>query len=161
MSKNLLDETMSCLYRGVGGIELDDVITKALTPKKIGIFSYSFNYDGVIRHDGSATYGENKINAVLRHQLNQEGWPTAGISTTPHKDRARFYAMGKDGCHKEGIILTINRLQLSQHGVMEAVVSATVHTPSEPKDDEVILFDNSGGSLPSLIVIKIERVTAE
>jgi hypothetical protein len=163
MTKKNFDHSLNrYLYRGVGGIAAEeDLIIKSLTPKAPGKFSYFFKFDGTILLDGSATLGESEQNATLRHQLNQDGFPTSGVSTTPHKDRSFFYACGPNGCHKEGIILTIDRLRLSQCGVSEAVVSASVYSPSVPEDDEVILFDNSDDALPRQIVVKIERVTVK
>lgn len=162
MSKKKFDEPLNrYLYRGIGGDVADNLILKALTPKEHGEFLYIFKSDGVLRLDGSATLGKSLKNAILRHQLNQEGYPTSGISTTPHKDRARIYALGKDRCHNQGIILKIDRYVLSRYGVSEAVVSDTVLSPSVPEDDEVVLFDNSDRALPCQIVVKIETVIAE
>lgn len=79
------------LYRGFGLGTYADTVA-ALTPKAPGQFEHMFYYDNTIKHDGSATYGESARNAVLLHQLHQAGYPTSGVSTSPHRDRAIFYA---------------------------------------------------------------------
>jgi hypothetical protein len=146
------------LYRGFG-VQAYETITKALTPKAPGEFTHIFLCDGSIKFDGSATFGQSERNAVLRHQLNQAGLPTAGISTTPHRERAIFYALG-GGRHPKGILLTIDRACLISHGVTEYVVSDTVTAPAVPEDDEVILVAQSGNHLPLEIVIAKEYVFA-
>lgn len=150
---------MSCyLYRGFGTDIYQDVAA-CLTPKVCGEFKHVFNHDGSITYDGSATYGASSQNAVLRHQLNQAGLPTSGISTSPHKDRAVFYALG-GGRRKEGIVITIDRSSLVKHGVIEHAVSDTVVKPSVPEDDEVILVSIYGGPLSLAIVVSMEKVYA-
>lgn len=144
------------LYRGFG-IGTYETIAASLTPKAPGSFEHLFCYDGSITHDGSASYGTSDRNGVLRHQLNQAGLPTAGVSTSPHRERAIFYALG-GGKHREGIIITIDRDSLGQHGVVEYVVSDTVVNPSVPEDEEVILVSVSGDSLPLAILVSEEKV---
>jgi len=153
----LLGENMDhYLYRGFG-IQVYDSVTRALTPKAPGQRTYLFSYNENIKYDDSATYGQSEPNFVLRHQLNQEGYSTAGISTTPHRERAIFYALG-GGKHSKGIILTIDRNLLTQHGVTEYIVSKTVKDPAVPEDNEVILVAQNGGPLPLEIVIAKEYV---
>ena len=147
------------LYRGFG-IGTYETVADSLTPKAPGAFEHVFCYDSSITHDGSASHGTSTRNAVLRHQLNQAGLPTAGISTSPHRERAIFCAIGDDNKYCEGIIITINRDHLGQHGVVEYVVSNTVVSPSVPEDEEVILVSLSGGPLPLAIVVSEEKVNA-
>ncbi len=147
------------LYRGFG-IGTYETVADSLTPKAPGSFEHVLHYDGSFTHDGSASYGTSARNAVLRHQLNQSGLPTAGISTSSHRERAIFYAIGDGNKHREGIIITIDRDSLGQHGVVEYVVSDTVVNPSVPEDEEVILVNVSGGSLPLAIVVSEEKVNS-
>ncbi|NTV47716.1 MAG: hypothetical protein HGB11_14625 [Chlorobiales bacterium] len=146
------------LYRGFG-IGIYPTVVASLTPKAPGRFSYVFTYGDGITYDGSATYGISDQNAVLRHQLHQAGLPTAGVSTSPHKDRAVFYALGA-GKHREGVVLVIDRSKLVEYGVREYVVSSSVVQPSVPEDDEVILVGINGGPLPIEIVVMQECVCA-
>jgi len=144
------------LYRGFG-IGTYATIAASLTPKAQGTFEQMFFHDDLISYDGSALYGLSSRNAVLLHQLNQAGFPTAGVSTSPFRERAVFYALGA-GTHSEGLVITIDRDSLAKHGVVEYVVSVTVTNPSVPEDEEVILVSASGGPLPLAIVVSEERV---
>jgi hypothetical protein len=147
---------MRYLYRGFGVSHFRNV-KESLTPKALGKFEHIFHHDDLIAYDGSATYGDSAHNAVLRHQIGQAGLPTAGISTSPHRERAIFYALW-DGRYQEGIVITIDRNSLAKNGVLEYIVSATVTNPSIPIDDEVILVSASGGPLPLAIVVAEEKV---
>ncbi|MFK4447465.1 hypothetical protein ABH944_007797 [Caballeronia udeis] len=120
---------------------------------------YVFKHDGSMTHDGSGTYGRSADNAVLRHQLNQAGYPTSGVSTSPHRGRAIFYAL-RGGQRSVGVVLTIDQARLAEHEVVAHVVSDTVITPSVAEDEEVILVGKSGGTLPCDIVCSIEIVRA-
>jgi hypothetical protein len=96
---------------------------------------------------------------VIRHQLNQEGFPTSGISTTPHLERAVVYARGKSG-DSEGFVYKIDRTALTARGVDEFVV-ARFCSPSIPEDDEVILVVQGGGAhLPQELIVEIIPVRA-
>jgi hypothetical protein len=92
------------LYRGISA-ELYSRHGSALVPKVAGAFQYIFSHDGSMRHDGSATHGASARNAVLRHELRQEGFPTAGVSTTPAWGRAEFYATA-GGRVSKGMVIT-------------------------------------------------------
>lgn len=144
------------LYRGFC-LERYQNVTAALTPKAPGKFEHMFCHDGSIKRDGSATYGPSERNAALRHQLNQTGLPTAGISTSPYHHRAVFYALS-GGKNRKGIVITIDRDNLSKYGVHEHVVSATVTSPSVPEDEEVILVSLDGGPLPPGIILAVEQI---
>jgi hypothetical protein len=139
---------------------VDTAITEALRPKRPGAFAYLFRADGTIKADGSATAGPSEKNAVLRHELRQEGFGSAGISTTPILERARFYALA-GGKNDRGLVITIDRALLHGHGVREFVVAAWVPDPSCPEDEEVILVAADGGLLPQQIVIDTAQVVAE
>ena len=145
------------LYRGYGLPRFKNP-QEALTPKLKGDFAYTNRFDGTWCFDGSANFGHSSRNAVLRHQLNQQGYPTSGISTTPHKSRAAIYALGRKRCYMQGMILVIDRTMLNAFDIREHVVSDTVASPSIPEDDEVILVSISGGPLPIEIVFDYEDV---
>ena len=77
-------------------------------------------------------------NAVRQHQWKQNGLPTSGVSTTPHLERARFYAAAN------GVIVRIDRHLLAQHGIKEYRVKDYLtkdpHNVAVPEDDEVVLL---------------------
>jgi alanyl-tRNA synthetase len=134
---------------------------KGLHPKSTNAFSYGAQY-GEANYGTGWTYGNTDANAVQKHQLNQAGFPTPGISTTPIYDRAAFYATA-GGQHQTGYVYKINRQALRRHGVQEFVVNEFTTTSSVPEDQEVILVVSSGGGLPDAVVtetIKIASSTA-
>jgi len=144
---------MSYLYRGVS----DSIHRKnngRLVPKKIEPFRYGFHWgeEGLTWGSG-ATWGSSERNAVIRHQLNQEGFPTSGISTTPHFERAQFYAT--HGGKRAGYVYKIDRSLLDVHDVQEFIVSEFAKRSSVPEDDEVILVASDFGPLPEEIVVDV------
>lgn len=144
---------MSYLYRGVS----DSIHRKnngRLVPKKIEPFQYGFHWgEEGLTWDSGATWGSSERNAVIRHQLNQEGFPTSGVSTTPLFERAKFYAT-HDG-KRVGYVYKIDRSLLSVHSVKERIVSEFAKRPSVPEDDEVILVSSDFGPLPEEIVVDV------
>ena len=144
--------TSSCyLYRGVSK-SFHEKLNGQLLPKTTSPFTYTFHFDEGFHFDSGATFGASKENAVIRHQLEQSGFPTCGVSTTPHFDRARFYATSRNGV---GLVYQIDRTLLQEHGVREYVVAEYVRCPSVPEDNEVILVASDNGPIPHDIVIKI------
>jgi hypothetical protein len=142
----------SFLYRGVSE-KLYCANGGLLKPKAQGPFEYTFQFGerGHVWGDGSV-WGPSSINAVIRHQRGQEGFPTSGISTTPHLHRAAVYARGRDG-RAHGYVYEISRQALELHGVSQFVV-AQFCKPSIPEDDEVILVTD-GSHLPPAVVTKV------
>jgi hypothetical protein len=147
---------MDFLFRGVseafhranGGL---------LKPKAQDSFSYGFHWDEPgATWDSGITWDSTPTNAVIRHQLGQEGFPTSGISTTPHYDRAVFYVRGPNG-NAGGYVFKINRKALASEGVEQFVVSHYCR-PSVPEDEEVILVTRNGIHLPSILVAEIIEV---
>ncbi len=125
---------------------------KALTP-----FVYTFHWgEPGLKYGSGVTYGSSENNAVIRHQLNQEGFPTSGVSTTPLFDRAKHYALGKSS--STGYIYKIDRSILHRFGINEFIVANFAHFPSIPEDQEVILVSSDHGEMPPEIVIEIIEV---
>lgn len=128
-----------------------------LKPKVQGPFSYEFHWDEPgLTWDSGATLDSTSTNAVIRHQLNQEGFPTSGISATPHLERAILYTRGKDG-RASGYVFKIDRSALLHHGITEFVV-AQFCVPSILEDDEVILVVPDGLHLPPSVIIEVIQV---
>lgn len=146
------------LYRGVSLRSHNS--GHGLKPKASGPFRYAVQWDEPLaRWDSGVKWDETEANAVIRHEWNQEGLPTSGISTTPHLDRATFYARGRDGC-QEGVVYRIDRSKLPFHHVRELDVSEYSHWPSEPKDEEVILIPPEGEILAAELILEVIAVRA-
>lgn len=144
------------LYRGVG-IEFFDKTGGKLIPKVTTSFIYAFKYgDPSNKYGSGTTYGTSATNAVIRHQLNQDGFPTSGVSTTPHIHRAQYYAT-HGGKYKFGYLFKINRDLLEVNNVSEFAVADYVRQPSVPEDEEVILVHRDFGNLPDEIIAEIIR----
>jgi len=128
-----------------------------LRPKVQGPFSYEFHWDEPgFTWDSGVTWNSTPTNAVIRHQLNQEGFPTSGISTTPHLERAILYARGQDGI-SGGHVFKIDRRLLLHHGIAEFEV-AQYCVPSIPEDNEVILVVPDGAHLPPSVIVEVIQV---
>lgn len=140
------------LYRGVSE-KFDQDNASQLMPKVSGPFEHGFCWDEPgIQFDSGMTWDTTITNAVIRHQFNQAGFPTSGISTTPILERAIVYARGNDGC-SNGFVYKIDRALLAMHGVKEFVVSEYARTPSIPEDDEVILVTPDAASLAEAVIV--------
>ena len=93
---------------------------------------------------------ESVTNAIRHHQW-QRGIPTSGVSTTPHFERAKFYAK------RNGVIVKIDCQLLSKYGIIEYDVDGYLK-PGEiavPEDDEIILVKEDGGSFPKKIIVGV------
>jgi hypothetical protein len=132
-----------------------------LRPKQVGAFVYAPRYgDPDAKYGSGWTYGENSANAVRRHQDQQRGHPTSGVSTTPVYERAVYYATRNVSGHKchRGYVYKIDRDLLAAHGVDEYVVRLLVADASVPEDDEVVLVATNGEALPEAIVVEVSEV---
>lgn len=105
---------------------------------------------------GSSYFGMNELNAVVEHQLHQVGYATSGISTTPHIDRAKFYAT-HGGKWDSEMIYKIRSTDCEKHKVQIYIVSEIVPQPEIPEDEEVILVAKGSGELPIGIVSKVHE----
>ena len=127
---NVEKRNTSSLFRGAS-LEIHCRNEGRIFPKSLEQFSYSFKFDEPgLKYDSGATYGSSSTNAVIRHQLNQEGFPTSGVSTTPSLERAKIYARGRDGT-ATGVVYRIDCACLDIHGVKQYVVAEYSKYPSE------------------------------
>jgi hypothetical protein len=130
-----------------------------LRPKTQGSFVFGYHWEERdITWDSGATWDSSSTNAVIRHQLNQEGFPTPGISTTPHFERAVLYVRGKSGT-SGGYVFKIDRSFLPSLDITEFVVSQFC-VPSIPEDDEVILVLPNLLHLPPTVIVEIINIPA-
>lgn len=143
------------LYRGVS-TSLYQKNGGKLLPKSIEPFIYQFHY-GEFKYGIGVRYGLCDVNAVILHQLDQAGFPTSGISTTPHLERAIYYATS-GGKETTGYVYKLNRTILVSHGIKEFIVADFAVEPSIPEDDEVILVAPDFGELSDAVIIKIISV---
>jgi hypothetical protein len=126
-----------------------------LIPKILsGPFTYTFHLgEKGLKFGCGAKLGASETNAVIRHQLNQEGFPTSGVSTTPIFERAKFYATA--GGKKQGYVYKIGRSLLDKYGVKEFIVTNFTVNPSVPEDQEVILVASDFGPLSQTIILAV------
>jgi hypothetical protein len=143
------------LYRGVS-LEMHDRNRGVLQPKIRGAFEYEFKWGepGTKWGDGG-TWGTSETNAILRHQLNQEGFPTSGVSTTPRYERAKIYALHSES---QGVVYKISTAELERFSVRLFRVADTARWPSIPEDDEFILVVIDGDVIPSGVIAEVIRV---
>ncbi len=97
--------------------------------------------------------GRTEKYAVQQHQWQQNGFPTSGVSTTPHLERARFYAAAR------GVVVEIDHRLFSVYGVREYAVSSILgEFPVDiavPQDDEVILVREEAGPFPKQLIVRV------
>ena len=96
--------------------------------------------------------GATEEHAVKQHQMG-EIFQTSGISTTPHLERAKYYAK----THR--VIVKISRQRLAQLGIREYVVEEVLQPFSAdilvPEDDEVILAHDTDGPFPKELIDEV------
>ena len=144
----------SFLYRGVNP-DLHAELNGVLRPKTCRPFVASPEWGRA--EWGNAFWGKSQENAVIKHQQHQAGFPTSGVSTTPHLDRAIFYAT-HDGKYLRAYVYVIDRSQCEALAVSEFVVNDIVPSPSVAEDDEVILIAGDFGALPGALLVEIREV---
>jgi|SRR5450631_2023145 len=137
------------LYRGVSP-EMHERLRGELRPKDTRPFVRAPEFGRA--EFGNSFWGENEANAVVEHQQHQAGFPTSGVSTTPHKERAAYYAT-IGGTIPRGFIYIIDTSLLADRHVTAYTVNDIVPMPSVPSDDEVILVAADFGCLPSDLVV--------
>ena len=151
---NVEKRNTSSLFRGAS-LEIHCRNEGRIFPKSLEPFSYTFKYgERGLKYGSGVTYGSSPTNAAIRHQLNQEGFPTSGVSMTPSLERAKIYARGTDGT-ASGIVYRINRACLDIYGVKQYIVAEYAKFPSVPDDEEVILVSADFGALPDEIIAEV------
>jgi hypothetical protein len=99
---------MEYLYRGVSE-ELFKVLNGKLSPKKVheNFATYASAGDPHALCGSGVECGESTLNTTILHQWEQLGLPTSGVSSSPDKDRAKFYALNGGKANK-GYIFQIS-----------------------------------------------------
>lgn len=148
---------MCYLFRGVSEL-LHKKNKGRLVPKRCGQdFKHVFNLSEGLTLGKGAILGRSEVNAVIRHQLKQESFPTSGVSTTPFIERAKFYAT-TGGKYESGFIYKIDRSLLADNGVIEFNVLDYTDAPCIPEDKEIILVSKDFDILPDTIIAEIFSV---
>ncbi len=136
------------LYRGVS-VEMHR--------KKVGLkpkgtsFSQPIYFDQDFRFDMGLTFENSKNNAIISHQTNSCQYPTSGVSVTPFRERATYYATHNN--QQRGIVYVIDFSCLSQYNIRAYRVSSFTDSPVIPEDDEYILVGDNNSLLPDAIII--------
>lgn len=115
-------------------------------------------FDGGWRWDDGGTFDSSEANAVIEHQRGQRPFDkTAYVSTTPHFERAKAYALHEA---QDGVVYVIDRARLQEYGVKCFRVSEIVKLDiAVPDDDEhALLTDPPGAALPEAVVVEAMRV---
>ena len=137
------------LYRGLRKEEID--AGNLLIPKS----QEPFAADPCLGIDTRLPFilGKTEEHAVRKHQWLQSGYPTRGISTTPHIERARIYAKSNK------IIVVIDRRLFKQYGIREyhinTILGAFPEDISVPEDDEVIIVFDVDGPFPKELIVEV------
>ncbi|MCK4705045.1 MAG: hypothetical protein KAT90_06165 [Gammaproteobacteria bacterium] len=150
---------MEFLYRGVNANLYQKLNGKILPkPEKAGQQFHSYVCAGAPHAvcGSGIVAGESVRNTVILHQWGQKGHPTSGVSSSPKKERAKFYALG-DG-NTKGYIYTLSVNSLRKEGVMIYKVSEHATNPAVPEDDEHILVASDFGEIPTMAIVSIESV---
>lgn len=147
---------MKTLFRGVS-YQMHEQ-GRSLVPKSIGPFIHVAKWDGTHKWNGDSTWGPSVKNAVNRHQVGQKGLPTSGISTTPDRRRAVFYAL-HGGQVTAGFVVT---LRIGENTTVQIFrVSEHLEFPDFPEDDEHILVNEPPGPLPESLIVNVQAVSLD
>lgn len=149
---------MEYLYRGVCE-ELYEKLGGKLSPKKMNenFATYAYAGDPHAVCGSGIECGESTLNTTIFHQWEQLGLPTSGVSSSPDKERAKFYALS-GGKIKKGYIFQLSISKLKESGVSIYNVNDLVPYPAIPEDNEHILVAQDFGSIPEQAIVIIELV---
>ena len=149
------------LYRGVNK-ELHKENKGELRPKG-DKFTHMFTPSDHLYPSMSIFIGEYEQNAVVTHQspelMTEQGFRSAGISTTPIFERAKYYATHiNPSVTTDGYVYVIDCGKLDKFEIEQKIVSELVEFPRCPEDEEVILLAKDKGELPIEIVVETKEV---
>lgn len=122
MLRDSCDTCIRHLRRGVS-IEMHEVLGGVLRPRQFAPFTKVPEFG---RDEWSNCFlCDSSLDAVVEHQRHQAGDPASGVFTTPHFERARFYAT-RAGEFLAGYIHVIDRIFCQGRGVTLYAVNDTV-----------------------------------
>ena len=146
---------MSYLYRGVSS-EMFQKLNGKLSPKAMNKeFAEVPRFGGQTVSFGSGNvFGKANVNAVIKHQWQQKGIPTSGVSSSPFIERAKYYACSGVR-NKHGYIFKMSIESLTNQGVSIYRINELVTAPAIPEDDEHVLVANDFGTIPDSAIIQV------
>lgn len=139
------------LYRALRALEIEEGFN--LIPKTTEAFKSDprFGVDTVFPFSFDSVE-----NVVRQHQWKQNGWPTRGISSTPHYNRALFYAARKK------VIVKIDTSKFAAFGIktydVNEILGFRKSDIAIPEDNEIILVSESDGMFPKDIISQIIHI---
>jgi hypothetical protein len=131
------------LYRA---LRPDEISRGVLIPKSCGPFVAEPQLPQVLPF----TLGEGPEHAVRAHQWEGR-YPTSGVSTTPHLERAEHYAQG----HRRIAKIAVARLAQFHVHTFRVADYVEASLICVPEDDEVILVCPETENFPVEIIIDI------
>lgn len=144
------------LYRGENWDKWIKILQEDCIKPKGFVFELTFEHDGIIRYNGSATFGSSILNAVNGHQICSNKFKTSGISTTPFWERARHYAL-KNEVYSKGVILELNINKILKEEIELFEVNKMIINPNSQEDNEVIIRKIDNQAFP-LSLFKIHEI---
>lgn len=146
------------LYRGVNS-DLYKKLKGVLEPKLSGKdFSSTIQFGQVhAQYSNDIQFGNSVKNELVKHQWGQQGIPTSGISTTPHYERAKYYALS-NGEKNEGYIYKLSIKKLKESNVNIYRVNENINFPSLNEDDEHILVNKDFKAIPKHTIDSIVHI---
>ena len=99
----------------------------------------------------------------MTHQFaelrTEQEFRSAGISTTPIPERAKYYATHiNESVTTNDYVYVIDRNKLDKFEIEQKIVSELVKFPRHSEDEEVILVAKNRGTLPKAIIVKTRDV---
>lgn len=144
------------LYRGISEAKyLKD--GKTIKPYLKGAPDSIIHLDEGHYLDEGFTLDNSINNSVIKHQKDSKKYHTPYISTTPHFEIAKHYAL-HGGKHNKGFVFKIDRKLLPKFNVKEEPVKLYTNSPNIPKDDEVCLYTKNGKELPQDLIVELLEV---
>jgi hypothetical protein len=145
------------LYRGVRA-EMHRATNGVIKPRAWSFSRVPRADEDYVRADSGVVAGESSTNAVIAHQHDSSKFPSSGISTTLHFERAAFYATNGYDPSVAGCVYKIERRELRANGVRECLVADYATWPKVPQDDEVILVVSGNRALPRSAITEVVDV---
>ncbi|HAU4928682.1 TPA: hypothetical protein F3L13_07935 [Aeromonas hydrophila] len=149
---------MEFLYRG---FNCHMTVTDAMVPKSLSDDpeqGAEFGDDRVQCGDSDFTFGLSITNTIHSHEYGGNGEPTGGISTTPHFEVAKHYALG-GGRFANGQVIRMSIPELKKAGVTIYRVNDCLDTPSIPSDDEHWIYFK--GPFPQNTIVEAIHVYSD
>lgn len=104
---------------------------------------------------GNIEHGSSIGNAIVAHQTSSEKFPSSGVSTTPHFEIARKYAIHNS---VKGVVYKMDTDRFLENEIEVFVVAEWVSFPKLPQDEEVILRRKDDNRIGEEIIIETIEV---